>query len=1106
MRRRLPLVASLVVSRRISRPSDAAIAIMSSKDKIDDAVERLRSHVNKDVKLVMQPTPGAERKRVMLAGTVIRQLPLPPRRSALETQHSQTTMRAARPLIAVRTPEFWRQQSAASPPLPQPPTSPATGKAASPSRRPPSPRALAIGAEVGAAAAASSFAPPIAPPAAAAIAPNEPDQFMDFLPLDMFNPEEALGLAAVGMDARSQYLGLDGQSRWEPCKVVGFDEVEALYEIRWRDAPGGKSVSRFNLRLEGEESGGTHAQRWENNKREATERLKEAELALARHLREGYHASRSLSAPSAGADRFVLSRERLLEATARFRSGGDHSSFDQTYDEARDLFGKVQAELQAIARRAQTVEPSRSIATGGGDGNSENVDSSTSRVANVPSLLTDKLPDGTSRTSKAAPALVGTFALDPASQATAVDATDGYDVGRPGYHCEVDTQEVLAWLRVHRDEELRGLQQQRCVRKVLHAFARRAPLASDPNLLRALQRVHNLCEKGASSTPLVARMPEHGTLPVQLDEFVRWQGKVLDDAREQLGEGWLEHTSQTLARLLEEEFRVTQETNDRMQRAYESELKQERAQTELEAKAQAAERKAMALALAVADGRSKDEVLAELEREARAVPLAMTREDEARLLELRLEAVTPAAQSSSRPQLSFISAEEADADLSSMMLRSQRSPAATPQPPSTPRLPLSPQALSPQMQLPSTSPPPLSVHLPPLAEGVLATPQPPSTPRLPLSPQALSPQAQAPPTPPPPLLTHLPPVAQRPPFIVAPPKTPPSLDPDVDVSLRMLSLLQQRMQSAVVDACTTAFDALCSDIVEVPTPRWPAPDILGQALVRGHAPLALPLHLISTEGGGLCVACRVTPEEYAKAVRAHIDSIRKLAAGLERIDLQLLGKEATPMSFIGPLGLPVSLDDAIEQTWRVLDGCFEAAAEGVRATLARMNDTSLIKELSRPRDVSLEDASSSQMLAAVCMQVETGRLRANEADGLFDDEIVVGPFCLDCAQLKQDLRAAQEEHVAKLLNELKRQVLLRSGHLGKTFDQLSKSLTKMPESPDELYELKQKVVSATTSVLDMQPELNAVGKLFEDLERLRCFLDDSEARRRWEASVLDSES
>ena len=36
----------------------------------------------------------------------------------------------------------------------------------------------------------------------------------------------------------------------------------------------------------------------------------------------------------------------------------------------------------------------------------------------------------------------------------------------------------------------------------------------------------------ASTTPLVARMPEHGALPVQLDEFVRWQDKVLDSCGE----------------------------------------------------------------------------------------------------------------------------------------------------------------------------------------------------------------------------------------------------------------------------------------------------------------------------------------------------------------------------------------------------------------------------------------------------------------------------------------------------------------------------------------------------------------------------------------------
>ena len=246
--------------------------------------------------------------------------------------------------------------------------------------------------------------------------------------------------------------------------------------------------------------------------------------------------------------------------------------------------------------------------------------------------------------------------------------------------------------------------------------------------------------------------------------------------------------------------------------------------------------------------------------------------------------------------------------------------------------------------------------------------------------------------------------------------------------------------------------------------------MLQKADVRGHAPLALPVHLApvldvgevggsdgSRAGGkgdaddcGHHAACRVRPEAYIEALSAHVDAMRSLAEGLPRIDSSVLGATATPESRRGTLGGGVALSQACEVTWRAVEGSLREAAAMVHETLTLLNDVPVIRELSRPRPVSLEAASSSAMLTLICEQVEEERREVLETNGLIDDEIVVGAFCLDCRPLKAEILALREGQVQKLLGELRRQVHSRCEVMSGRYDKLMRSLKAMPATADDL--------------------------------------------------------
>ena len=519
------------------------------KAKMDDGKERMERRIrgNADFNEPAEAA-GQERKRINLAGKVIRQLPLPPRDAALERPSSgRGELILTRPLLPIENPaEFVAYDYLMAPTMlaEWQATPPPSSNGISP-RLSPSPRSRALAGASAAAPTASDQAaadeqrrllhdqprsqqqpppppPPVPPP------PLPPVSVHDLLPLDAFNPEEGPGDAAVGQRAYSQYTGLDGVSRWEPCNVQWYDESQNLYEIRWAQRSGSKRVSRFNLRLEGEQPGGRHAARWENNLKEATEMAYQAELELATSIRLGGNlaaqrlqqqqqqeelaaqdhptvsAFRSSSGgdgsggrlhrPSlpppgqrAGAQRFVLSRERLLAATARIRNQDESSdeqlasvarqTFELSFQEASELFDQVQSELKAQAKRARADEPSQRLVVG------------SSAFA----------PSPAPRQPLRLPAQQQ---LQPARPADRMGAL----------RIEVDTQELLVWLRQDRLDELRALQDEHLVQHAMRTYSGpRLPLHADRALLLAMQKLHVMCEERAA-TPLVARLLRSATM------------------------------------------------------------------------------------------------------------------------------------------------------------------------------------------------------------------------------------------------------------------------------------------------------------------------------------------------------------------------------------------------------------------------------------------------------------------------------------------------------------------------------------------------------------------------------------------------------------------
>jgi hypothetical protein len=86
--------------------------------------------------------------------------------------------------------------------------------------------------------------------------PDKATADVEFLPLETFDdtslediPIETL-LQSPG--ARSVYHELSGESLWEDCRVLEYDQGAELFTIEWRDPKRIKKVTRFNVRWPGE--------------------------------------------------------------------------------------------------------------------------------------------------------------------------------------------------------------------------------------------------------------------------------------------------------------------------------------------------------------------------------------------------------------------------------------------------------------------------------------------------------------------------------------------------------------------------------------------------------------------------------------------------------------------------------------------------------------------------------------------------------------------------------------------------------------------------------------------------------------------------------------
>lgn len=326
------------------------------------------------------------------------------------------------------------------------------------------------------------------------------------LPLDLFNPEVPPGTDAVGMRAQSKFISPDGHVRWTPCRVTGFDVETSMYAIKWIDCPGGKHVTRFNLRLEGEEMGGPQEIRWESNRREALEARHATEAEISRFVRIGASVTTSAAPEEASATPassgpvdggpFVLSRQRLQAATARFV--GQPQVFELNFEQAKSLFGIVQADI---------AEKHRLVAAGLEEDHDE---------------FHENAVEGSAPSDEQ-------LLLAPGGSSEAI---------------EVDSRLLHRTMHEATVAELRQLQARRVGSSMKDTAC--LLLVGNRRLLTLLQRVHHLCE-ARTCTPLVAPLPGRGAA-IQLDEFLRINCTVLKGARIELCETWREDLCEILER------------------------------------------------------------------------------------------------------------------------------------------------------------------------------------------------------------------------------------------------------------------------------------------------------------------------------------------------------------------------------------------------------------------------------------------------------------------------------------------------------------------------------------------------------------------------------
>ena len=114
----------------------------------------------------------------------------------------------------------------------------------------------------------------------------------------------------------------------------------------------------------------------------------------------------------------------------------------------------------------------------------------------------------------------------------------------------------------------------------------------------------------------------------------------------------------------------------------------------------------------------------------------------------------------------------------------------------------------------------------------------------------------------------------------------------------------------------------------------------------------------------------------------------------------------------------------------------------------------------------------------------------------------VGCFCLDCSQLKVQMREACEARAAALQTALKEYALRWCVAMRKRLDSFVQKVGRVPTSPEELYSFKQLVMGAAGMLVDMRAEMGEADQLFEMLVELQCDLADHEAHVRWELREL----
>ena len=321
-------------------------------------------------------------------------------------------------------------------------------------------------------------------------------------------------------------------------------------------------------------------------------------------------------------------------------------------------------------------------------------------------------------------------------------------------------------------------------------------------------------------------------------------------------------------------------------------------------------------------------------------------------------------------------------------------------------------------------------------------------------------------------------------------------------TMRILLLTTQRMHVALWEAGVTALHNLTAQINR------------GKNDPRAPPAFYLELELAEAADGHMYVRCEPEVEVFRAAFESHVEALVDLICSIPQLDV--VSTVGASEAFQRPLGPATALREAAAPAFNELLSVMRTDCERISALVTGLNALPAVTDLKPMAKFAPDATLSSTLLASLSTQVAAERLHAENVESLVDAFIEtsadtrrsgysVGIFCIGRAhKLKGAIRQVREERAESLLQQLKGYVIHRCSGVQAMADTLNKQLSRMPDSPEELYELKLVIMERQNYALDAQASAHALTHIFDELERLQCPLSDEEAHTRWELKSVPS--